>query len=447
MRMMRKSRILWVLTLGLGLSACGGIGDGTRPTGIRIVPFNADLEATETTIYTCVRSALVLVAEFSDGSLGDFTSRAVWSSDDPGIVRVSNFDEPVEGTEDQFFGFGSLTPVSVGTTMIRADYFGLTAAFPVTVEAATDFRVESASVTLAPRSIQSFVVTANLGGVETDISNVIRFSLAQENDDAVTLDDTGFAIANAVGGPLDVNLQFNAPCDVQLQASLEVAEIQEVEISYEEGFGEELIIGTSQKIHALGRFANGATLNLDGQVVFNVDDGDDDTSNDPVSFSILSAFQPLANADNLGTAQVSATFGAIPEFGDEPAVEGVTSNTLPITVVDATLIDFEIAPLNPTVAPLDALQFTALGSFDTGVTQSITNSLLWSVNDPEVATIGNGVGAVSGQFQSQVDQEDVLTVTASAAINDVEISRATTVTVSDDPPANEGEENEPDPAS
>jgi hypothetical protein len=227
---MPLSRLLLPVALIVLLSACKGIGSGTKPESIRIIPSGSTItsEETETKAYSCVRTALILIGEFSDDSLGDFTSRAHWTSDDPSIVGVSNGDEAVPGSDDAFFGYGSLSPKKAGTTTIRAEYLGFTAAITVVVSSASDFRLVpdpdlTNGLPMLHNTLRQMKATVFADGETRDVTGVTIFSVEGDDDDdddtdpddpsdidnIATLSDTGELVSYAQNGTVTMQARLN----------------------------------------------------------------------------------------------------------------------------------------------------------------------------------------------------------------------------------------------
>lgn len=415
-------RVATPIALLLMLSACSGIGDGNKPESVRIVQSSASVDSTATgaTVFTCVRDGLILIGEFSDGSLGDFSRRARWTSDDPAIVGVSNGEDEVPGEEELFFISGSLAPRSVGTTTVRAEFLGFTAAFNVTVKESADLRIVPGNPRLAPRSLLRLQATADLDGTVTSITNRVSFAIAPPNDAVATIGDDGFITA---AGPGTVKVQAQLPCAAELSTDLNVSPLTGLELNYEDavGFGTGTqIVGTGQLLRIFGTFGD-----LDGDGTADADERQDLSSSTAVTSSdstiavsggILSA--NLVSALKAGgPVNLTATFGAALAVTDPdgdgpltgtPAQPGVTSAPLPLTVADGTLMALSLnvkelcdpqllvcepgpTPGQPVSAQENrAIRFRAVGDFGAGVMQDLTKDVVWSSSVPNLVPIGSG---------------------------------------------------------
>jgi hypothetical protein len=131
--------------LALLLAGCGGIGDGNTLQSLKI-QLSGDSRATSPfMLHQCLRDQLQVVGTFNDGRTADFSYRAQWSTSDPALVQVSNFDLPqvavVNGAFSQlpglFYPPGVIEPrAASGTVTITASFVGLRDSVQVTIDTA-----------------------------------------------------------------------------------------------------------------------------------------------------------------------------------------------------------------------------------------------------------------------------------------------------------------------
>ncbi|MGQ0502136.1 MAG: hypothetical protein ACT4P0_05940 [Panacagrimonas sp.] len=427
------------------LSACGGIGDGSKPEEIRIVAVSAttglsgrdfvklfDAPQKPVSTYTCLRDRMAAFVRFSDGDIGDFTRRVNWTSDNPAVATVSNGDEPVPGLDKRFFVPGSFKPVSASTVNITAEYLGVTTTIPVTVREIDKSSIELTPTTaaVAPRALQTFQVFAMIDGVRTALTgtrsrflDAFNFKFQAPNEEIVLIDGTdaegvqvlGVAVPEAGAAPmvLDANLTSECP-GVTLTAPVQVADVTSLKLGYEEGFPNgRLITGSTQVVRVIGSYAG---VDLDGN-------GEDDTqdlseqctfeSSNPVAVvpgSIFSGFNRLValagtsttQPARVGSAKLVATYGAIPDpDGEGPEVEdpGLKSNELDFSVVNVVVDALEIGPRDAatptpvTIAPRGSTQFKAVGTytFDGHVrTIDLSRHVIWEVTEVDGVPIVKG---------------------------------------------------------
>lgn len=372
------------------LSSCSGIGDGSSPESLKILQVTPDTVFDEAFIrgeqipgkaYTCVRGVLQAFIFFDDGDIGNFTRRVKWSSSDPSVLTVSNFDEPVPGNPDNRFDYGSIAPLSAGTATVTATYLDMTASIPITVDQAGAITITPNDLKMVPRSFQQLQAIAILDGKKVDLTAQTIFDLNNGDPDAVadfaTLSETGSIGAIAASAPLPITAKLNVQggaCgnnpNTTADANLQVVTIPTpptpnpmklgLSLEPEPGYEAKLAEGTSQFLTLIARFG---------------DSNGDGDSDDPNEFQDLS-FQPGAvgaftssNTDAVtfigssllgrgtlvyavpdtettgtpaadATSDLSAVFGARPN--ETPPDPGVSSTTLPLVVRDVLLRSIEI---------------------------------------------------------------------------------------------------------
>lgn len=431
------------------LSACGGIGDGSRPDEIRIVAVSAttglsgrdfvklfDEPQKPVATYTCLRDRMTAFVRFSDGDIGDFSRRVKWSSDNTAVATVSNGDEPVPGIDKRFFIPGSFKPVSAAAVNITAEYLGISTTIPVTVREIDKSSIEITPLTaaVAPKALQTFQVFALIDGVRTAIAgsrsrylDALNFKFQTPNDEIALIDGTdpegvqvlGVAVPEAGAGPmvLDANLTSECP-GVSLTVPVQVAEVTSLKLGYEDGFTNgRLITGSTQVVRVIGSYAG---VDLD-------ENGEDDTqdlseqctfeSSNPVAVvpgSIFSGFNRLlalagtttTQPARVGSAKLVATYGAVPDpDGEGPEVEdpGLKSNELDFSVVNVVVDALTIGPRDGTtptpvtIAPRASTQFKAVGTytFDGNVrTIDLSRHVVWEVTEVDGVPIIEGNEAV-----------------------------------------------------
>lgn len=444
------------------LAGCSGIGSGSKPEKIQIlqldprVPLAADplTRPTEPAkVFTCIRSALGGFVTFSDGSVGNFTSRALWTSSDPGVVRVSNADEPVPFNPGLVFGFGALTPVAAGSATVTVNYLGLTATIPVIVQAldTSTLTITPAKATMVPNSVQAFRAEATLDGVVRDVSDVVNFRFTTPDDNVATVDRRGTVVAQAPGAQLNLEANFNSPCTVTPVAPVQVAMPTALRLERETDFypsgtsssENRVVRGYTQFARVIAEFgadfdADGSNDEQDlgsqiGRLVLTATTTDPAPAPDTTAPTIVAFGSSLGRSNQVtgvtvGAADVTARYGPISkgvdgisgnaddEFLDSSAplsfkvVDGPSTTVDGITTVTNPLQGFSIAPSDPGITTvLGEQQFRATGSFvvDDSVTSlvhDITRHVQWTASKAipadaadarTVAFIGNFPGTLS----------------------------------------------------
>ena len=457
------SSLMAVLAVSAGavaLVGCNGVGEGNSLDRIHIVPteFSSTLEGIQdqysnADAYQCVPRSLNLFGTFTrgDDDIGDFTTRANWSSDNPAVARVSNGDiaSPIDSTLT--LGKGVIVPGNVGETTIRANYLDLQATITVKVGAPTDFTITPADAYLTLHSRQGLQLMAQLGGVETNLTAAGGTQLVKAAFNPVSDTLATVVVSSAVpvvtalgvtGSPLTLDLTLPY-CNQVVSTTVNVAVPASLDLTHEEGFGGELIVNTNELLTLKANFGEGIEpQDLTSQAAFSRTN--DATDSDAAAR--LSVGTGVVTALKAGAAvPVRAACCAIDLNGDGDSVDegetaAYTSNSLSITPVAGDLTSFTIAPLTPTVVSGETQQFTAQGTFDNGArTQPITRQITWSSGDTAVAAFpaGNPIGLM--QTAAELTETDTaeITATPSTTIDGTTVTTPikTTVTITPAPAA------------
>jgi hypothetical protein len=120
-----------------------------------------------------------------------------------------------------------------------------------------------------------------------------------------------------------------------------------------------------------------------------------------------SGSQGLATSVGLGSTTISATSGTL-----------TASTTL---TVQGQLVSINISPSNPLITTGTDQQFTATGTYVGGLTQDLTNSVLWNSSSTTVATItpgGLALGAAAGETTISASQGSILSSVALTVATD-----------------------------
>lgn len=242
----RNTLIGLTASAALLLSACEGVGKGSKPESLRVLPLDGNtqrllLNASETPqpakAFTCFRSGLGLYVTFSDGTIGTFSNRATWDSSDDDILRVASLGDAPDA-DGLVFSPGVLTPVAAGTATVTATYLGMRASIPVTVTETNpaSFSITPKTAVMAPSSFQVFRVAAMVNGIMTDVSNSGTFSFVTPDSDVAILGSNGTVSAVEAGDPMTLQMKFTPDCPVTPAARIQVAEPTSLRIEREPGF-------------------------------------------------------------------------------------------------------------------------------------------------------------------------------------------------------------------
>jgi YD repeat-containing protein len=120
-----------------------------------------------TTILRGATQQFVAQAVFDDGTNSNVTQNATWSSSNPAVATISNT------TSSQ----GLATAVSTGSTVVTANFQGVTTSVTLNVISLTSISVTPASPSVAKGATQRFTATATYSdGSSNDLTNTVTWS-------------------------------------------------------------------------------------------------------------------------------------------------------------------------------------------------------------------------------------------------------------------------------
>ncbi len=466
-------RLAALIAAGAGISACdiSGLGVGNRPEKLEIVrspSLASQIDPAGNVIYRCFPDQLQAVLTFSDGAVDASTSlneRVVWKSQDPSVVEVGNscsplirqcpeYPEPGSGvplpdtTDGGLFGPAELIPRSVGKTTVSAEFVGFTAEYEVEVREIDSVLIDQNALRLAPETSGQLRVFTNVDGFELDVSSNLAWTTS--DDDSEPEDRTllvenaspssqtipGRVIALKLGGPFKVRAEPLLCKDEaefrNLEATIQVEPLVGLQIEREfvNAPNGELIVDTSEALKVTGAFADGATIDLTGQVRTE--------SSDSTIVGASLFFPSTVSAAKAGTAQIKVIYGGDDNNDEEGDIDPpeVQSNSLTFNSVDGELQDFSIAPLNQTITALGRQQFTAMGTFSVAGatrTQPITRAVRWQLltlddKTTSAATILTS-GSSIGTAISASPEAGAFKVTGTVKIGDEDVVKNTVLCV------------------
>lgn len=387
-------RVLLVLPM-LVLAACNTVGEGNKIETLQLKDVIGRALPASLQTYQCLRYNLSALGTFSDGSSAFYTDRATWSSDNTSVLRVSNGDIQLASDPTLAYSKGTLIPVSPGTANVTVDYVGIKSSVQVTVLAPTSNTVQivgvtprdsrpTGTITIAPRTVQTFAAIANLGGRTTDITSAGTWSLdttgtTQTANDLIAQFVTGSKSSFkgvGVGGPLNVLVNFNSisgvtscPLTPTTPPKLSVAALQSIALSSEFNPVTSLFVGTTDRLIATATLTGNVTQDIselgitgDGATdatVYNIPLLNSSTATPDTATvsdysavlqynnllrSLISAISTDATPgtpSDANTAQLTAKFITVPAVGTGSDTH-ITSNTLKRTTQNGTLAGIQI---------------------------------------------------------------------------------------------------------
>lgn len=365
------------------LGACGSpVGNGVGPVSLTL----AAATGTEVNVYgvtrvfQCFTGGITAALYFSDGSVGDFTSRVHWTSGNPSAVRVSN-GEIAAADGSGTYPAGTLIPVSPGSSTVTADYDGLKADMLVSVGAPSGFTISqrvqqvarpASDVSLGVGTTQQFLVSAVTDGVSHDVTSFAKWTL----DSTIgSITAGGLVTALGAGGPTPLTANF-LNCTNSVSTQLTVANILGIEIQPEFG-SDPVLLNNSERLDVLASLDNGAKQDV--SALAHLVTTDPSVASILVDLSATNILQPLTT----GAVTVQATLD-----------DRYTAPDVVVNIAQSTLTGITLSPSSAVLrAGSDGVAYyKAIGSYQNGQSQDITRSVTWAVIDGTLASISNAKG-------------------------------------------------------
>ncbi|MDR3418367.1 MAG: hypothetical protein P4L83_19510 [Nevskia sp.] len=416
---------------GLALAACSGaVGHGNAPSYLVITAPGGTTQVPTLRMYECLTSAVNASLYFQDGSSGNFTNRLTWSSSNPGAVVVSNGDIPVPDGSG-FYANGVLVPTGAGNAIITANYFGIVAQLAVSVGTpksvalktivqgdylplsefnTTKVATDSSGLSMGLGTSMELAVTAELDGVETDVTKFATFGF-QSPAGSIAAFAPGSGTLNAVGngGPVVPVASFG-PCTITTMDNpsniykLFVSPVQSIALQTEFPNNPQLFVNNTERIDVIASLANGDQQDVSSESTL--------TSSDTsvATFGGASGVNSILYAVSVGPAILTGTFSAGGSLLTAASLETSVRN-LPLQAITTCWspvlrTQFQGCPAsqaNPTVqaGTLTPVQFHAIGTYGVDannnlITQEVTRQTTWTPSDLSLASISN-TGQTAGQ--------------------------------------------------
>ncbi|HVT34658.1 MAG TPA: hypothetical protein VHE37_03695 [Nevskiaceae bacterium] len=419
------------------LASCGHISQGNQLVSIRFTSAtNALVPQTTRELFQCFAQQLTLIGEFTDHTLGNFTTRgAVYSSSDPTKVQVSNGDIPAPGGTG-FYARGVVIPVEPsGPVVITASYATLTASIQVSVSPIDPIKVTPADAYMAPGSNLRFTATTMVDGNPLDVSTSGAWVVDAPQSGIASINPSS-GVATAGSAPGDITARLSVPlCQgsatdptASATATIHVAAPDHLEVTRQFP-GQPILFATSPNSYAttdaittLAVFPGGQTEDLSTQAVLQL--------TPPDSGTLLVQNTNLLRSVAEGTpVTVSSFYNSAGTLlrADLPQNNTAGQPLEQISVRNATLDSIAISPgdQNPTIPTFGTYPFHAIGTFtgDDGLTytQDITRHVAWSSSDATVVMSNIYSGSLlltggNGTATSTADQGVCAQITADTGV-------------------------------
>ncbi|WP_342040160.1 Ig-like domain-containing protein [Aeromonas caviae] len=320
---------------------------------------------------------------YGDGSVKDLTSETSWHSSDD---RIATMSSP-----------GALTARDAGTTTVTASHDGIisnTIQITVTDAVLTAIQVTPPSVSLAKGQTRQLTATATYSDNTTaDVTGSVAWLPADIT--TATVSTTGL-LTGRVAGTTEVTASQNGITSNTVQVTVTDAVLAAIQITPP---SVSLAKGQTRQLTATATYSDNTTADVTGSV----------------------AWLPA----DITTATVSTTgllTGRVPGTTEVTAsLDGITSNTVQITVTDAVLTAIQITPPSVSLAKGQTRQLTATATYSDNTTADVTGSVAWLSDDMTTATVSSTgllTGRIAGTTEVTASLDGITSNTVQVTVTD-----------------------------
>jgi trimeric autotransporter adhesin len=298
---------------------------------------------------------------FTDGSTQDLTTSATWGSGNGAAATVSST--------------ALATSLAIGTTTITATLGGISGSTLLTVTPASvvSIAVNPAIAAIPLGLTQAFTALGTFSdGSTQDVTNSVHWSSSVAAVATVSNTPGSNGIATSTGSGATVISATLGGVAGSASLTVTAALLAAIEISPQ---SPSISTGGTEQFTAIGLYTDGSTPNITTTANWA------SSSATVATISNTSGSQGLATSAGSGTAEISASVGSL-----------TASTTL---TVQEQLVSISVTPASSVITPGTVQQFTAVGTYLSGLVQNLTNFALWSSSNPAVATITAGGTALS----------------------------------------------------
>jgi hypothetical protein len=323
----------------------------------------------------------IVTGTFTDGSTRDLTGSVIWSSDTPAVAPIASG------------GLATAAGLGVANITAASGTISTSTALAVVVPTLLSIAISPPGASIAKGTMQQFSAAgAYSDGSTADLTSSVLWASSLSAIANVT---TGGLADGKGAGNTTITARLG-PITSSVTLSVGAAALLSIAISPANA---SLALGTTEGLKATGTYTDGSTMDVTASVAWGIADS---------SVAEVDA-AGMAHSVAVGSTRVTATSGA---------VAGATT----LNVTAAELISIAVTPAVPTIPLGTTQQFTATGTFTDNSTQNITQTVEWSTDNPNTASMSNASGT---QGLAASVATGTTTVTASSG----SVSATTTLTV------------------
>ncbi|MCK5807852.1 Ig-like domain-containing protein [bacterium] len=335
-------------------------------------------------------------AYYSDGTSENITEQATWQAADSAIVAIM--------TSGEFAGYARAE--NPGTTTVSASFHGITsnnAFIEVTDATLTSIHIEPHNEIQLPNGLkfQYRVWGIYSDATSKDLTEFATWSSSETDIATIFTGSEDAGIAHGVSeGETNIKALFEDKEDTVTllitNAIIESLQVTPTDVTIPKG--------TQSKHTATAYYSNGRRVDVPGLATWQTEDS-------TVATVVASGENGgLVTAVEVGSTTMTALY------------EGVTSNTVHITVGDPKLETLKITPLNAEVPEGITQKYTVLAIYSDSTSIDVTSFSTLKSSDTSVATIVDNVAYTHTQSSG---------ITISATYNGFEVTPSATLVVTD----------------
>ncbi|MCP1602064.1 uncharacterized protein YjdB [Aeromonas caviae] len=326
-------------------------------TAIQVTPPSVSLTKGQT-------QQLTATATYSDNTTANVTSSVAWLPTDITTATVSTT--------------GLLTGRVAGTTELTASLDGINSnrvQVTVTDATLTAIQITPPSVSLAKGQTQQLTATATYSDNTT--ANVTSSVAWLPTDITTATVSTTGLLTGRVAGTTELSASLDGINSNAVQVTVTDATLTAIQVtppSVSVGKGQ------TQQLTATATYSDNTTADVTSSVAWLSDDA---------ATATITATGLLSGVEQ-GSAEVTAS------------LDGVTGNTVQITVTDAILTAIQVTPPSVSVGKGQTQQLTATATYSDNTTADISSSVAWLSDDTATATI-TATGLLTGVEQGNAE--------------------------------------------
>ena len=303
---------------------------------------------------------LTATGTFSDHTTHDITTQVAWISTDPSVANVDSN--------------GLVSADSEGSANISAELFGGISSTPTPINVAdaklVSIQLTSAYSTIAKGTATQLTATGTFDNGNTfDITQDV--ALVSSNPASVSISNSGLATGDSVGSSEITADIFGGIQSASITVNVTDATLEKIIINVPDA---SLAKGTQTQATATGIFSDTSHQILTNDVYWD--------SSDSAVANISGNGTITTTNSSIGTTNITAD-----QFG------GLTSNTLEVTVIPATIATITVAPTSGAhqIVQSNSAQFIATAILTDGSTQTLSNATWTSSNSANVSIDTSGL--------------------------------------------------------